>query len=148
MDDKNIKEEDFLINMAYLMAMALDLILRESERRMKQANPNNGWKFKKKMLFNQFIDCIKKAYYLSDQIFQDVLDCEFKNETAYVDVWQEESNELARLCLLYGDRSTDAVAIDKILHFIEQMPSDGYCSDEMLSRFYLKKLNTSNEETK
>ena len=55
-------------------------------------------------------------------------------------VWQEEANELARLILLYADRSANQDVVDAIFKFIREQPGEGIVDEELLKNFYLKKL--------
>lgn len=134
------KRSDFIVNTAYLVALALDLIVRESERTLNQMTPAQGWKFEKKQMFNRFTDYVKKACLINEDIFKDVCDIEAKNKYKYLDVWQEEANELARFILMMGDRTSNIETVNKIHAFIRELPGDGYATEELLNKFYMKKL--------
>lgn len=135
-----MKRSDFLANTAYLAALALDLIVRESERTLNMMTPAQGWKFEKKQMFNRFTDYVRKACLINEDIFKDVCDVEAKNRYKYLDVWQEEANELARFILMMGDRTSDINIVNKIHAFICELPGDGCATKELLDRFYMKKL--------
>ena len=56
-----------------------------------------------------------------------------------IPVWQEESNELARLILLYADRSADVDHVEAVFKMLRELPGEGIVDEEMLKRFYLNK---------
>lgn len=135
-----VKRSDFLTNAAYMTALALDLMVRESERTLNQLTPAQGWKFEKKQMFRQYVDYVKNACITNDKIVQDIYDLEAKNKYKYVQVWQEEANELARFILMIADRTTDIDVVNAIHAFIREQPSDGLATEDLLQKFYLKKL--------
>lgn len=141
-DEELVQRSDFLTNAAYLTALALDLMIRESEKALNQLTPAQGWKFEKKQMFSSFTDYVKKACVINEKITQDIYDLEEKNSNfKYVQVWQEEANELARFILMIVDRTTDIDIVNKIHAFIRELPSDGCATEELLNKFYLKKYD-------
>ena len=132
------KKSHFITNAAYMTAMALDLLIRESEKCLNKMTPAAGWKFDKKQNFTRYTDYVKKACLLNDKLTQDIYDVEKKNDYRYVQVWQEEANELARFILLISDRTSDVDVVNKIYDFIKNQPSDGFATEDLLKRFYLK----------
>lgn len=142
MTDEELRQRsDFLTNTAYLVALALDLLVRESEKTLNRLTPAQGWKFEKKQMFTRFTDYVKKACLINEDIFKDVCDVEAKNKYKYLDVWQEEANELARFILMIGDRTSDIDTIQEIHAFIRSLPGDGNATEDLLNKFYMKKLN-------
>ena len=133
------KRADFVTNAAYMTALALDLLVRESERTLNMMKPAQGWKFEKKQAFTRFTDAVKKACIQNEIITQDVYDVEAKNNYKCVQVWQEEANELARFILMIADRTTDIDIVNKIHSFIRSIPGDGFCTEDLLKHFYLNK---------
>ncbi len=137
-----VKRSDFLTNSAYVIALALDLIVRESEKTLVKLTPPQGWKLEKKQMFTRFTDYVKNACLMNEKITQDIYDLEEKNcSFKYTQVWQEEANELARFILMVMDRLTDVDTINKIHTFIREQPSNGIATEELLQKFYLKKYD-------
>lgn len=124
-------------NVLYMMSLAMDLILRNNEWLMSKQK--EAFKREKKQLFNRYAKTVRDACYLQDQLTQDIFDCDAKNSFRNVQIWQEEANELARLMLLFADRSADQDVVDKIFSFIREQPGEGIVDEKMLESFYLKK---------
>lgn len=141
MNNSNINQSDFLVNSIYMTAISLELMLLESERMLNRKVPPEGWKYEKKRMFNNFTDYVKKACTMLDQIHQDIYDVEKKNDYKYVSVWQEEANELARFILMIADRTSDPEIISEIHDFIKSRKGDGFSTEELLNKFYLKKYD-------
>ena len=57
-----------------------------------------------------------------------------------VQIWQEEANELARLVLMFADRSVDQDVVDRIFAFIREQSGDGIIDERILDDFRLKKI--------
>ena len=122
----------------YVCALAMDLILRDTERRME--SENEGWKQEKKQAFKRYLQHVSNACLAHDKVFQDVIDAEEKNNFQNFQVWQEEANEFARLILLFADKNTNLDAVNKIFSVIREQSGEGIVDEELLSNFYLKKL--------
>ena len=139
-DNKNSIERQCgtMTNAAYLMSLALDLILRESEWKMRLRN--EGYKKEKKQIFSRYTKAVRTACVLQEQLTQDIWDVEENYNYKNVDLWLEQANELARLILMFADRSVDVDVVDKIFKFIREQPGDGIVDEELLNEFYLKKL--------
>lgn len=151
MNTKKVTPEDVEINLMYMMTQSFDLIFRDLEWRMqKRAKQEEGreveFKREKKKMFNEYIDTIRKTIAhihkveaLNEIITQDIYDSSAANNYKSVPIWQLESNELARLLLLYADRSASEDAVNKIHSFIRSLPGEGIITEEVLQNFYLKK---------
>lgn len=139
MDAKNtpINQAGVETNMLYLMSLAMDRILRDNERIMSKYR--ESFVREKKQLFNRYSKMVRDACIIQDQLTQDIWDVEEKNEYRNVDLWLGQSNELARLMLLFADRSRDQETVDKIFKFIREQPGEGIVDEKMLESFYLKK---------
>ncbi len=124
-------------NLLYMASLAMDLILRNNEWLMSKQR--EAFKREKKQLFTRYTKAVRDACWLQDQLTQDIFDCDAKNSFRNVQVWQDEANELARLMLMYADRSANQEVIDKIFAFIREQPSEGIVDENMLQNFYLKK---------
>ena len=139
-DNKNSIERQCgtMTNAAYLMSLALDLILRESEWKMRLRN--EGYKKEKKQIFSRYTKAVRTACVLQEQLTQDIWDVEEKYNYKNVDLWLEQANELARLILMFADRSVDVDVVDKIFKFIREQPGEGIVDEKLLDEFRLKKL--------
>ncbi len=116
----------------------MDLIMRNTEWLMSKQR--ESFKREKKQLFSRYAKAVRDACYLQDQLTQDIFDVDAKHDYRNVQVWQEESNELARLILLFADRSVDQNVVDKIFSFIREQPGEGIVDEKLLQSYYLKKL--------
>ena len=139
-DNKNSIERQCgtMTNAAYLMSLALDLILRESEWKMRLRN--EGYKKEKKQIFSRYTKAVRTACVLQEQLTQDIWDVEENYNYKNVDLWLEQANELARLILMFADRSVDVDVVDKIFKFIREQPGEGIVDEKLLDEFRLKKL--------
>ena len=139
-DNKNSIERQCgtMTNAAYLMSLALDLILRESEWKMRLRN--EGYKKEKKQIFSRYTKAVRTACVLQEQLTQDIWDVEENYNYKNVDLWLEQANELARLILMFADRSVDVDVVDKIFKFIREQPGEGIVDEKLLDDFRLKKL--------
>ena len=118
------------------MSLAMDIILRDNERRMRPIKFSR----EKKQLFTRYARTVRDACYLQDQLTQDIWNVEEKHNYRNVDTWLDQANELARLVLLFADRSTDPDVVNNIFKFIREQPGEGIVNEKMLESFYLKKL--------
>ena len=132
------KRQAVLVNTLYMMSLAMDLILRESDRRYRL----NGFRFRgeKKQLFNRYTKAVQTALVLQEDMTQDIYKEDERHNFRNVQIWQEEANELARLMLLFADRSADQDVVNSIFKFIREQPCEGIVDEELLKNFYLKKL--------
>lgn len=140
MERKNtpINQAGMETNVLYMMSLAMDLILRHNEWLMSKQR--ESFKREKKQLFNRYAKTVRDACYLQEQMTQDIYDVDEKHDFRNVQVWQEESNELARLILMYADRSVNQDVVDKIFSYIREQPAEGIVDEKMLDNFRLKKL--------
>lgn len=138
MEDREEKYQAVLINTLYMMSLAMDLLIRESERRMRKQGAT--FRREKKQLFTRFMKAVQAACILQEDLTQDIYNEDEKHGFRNIQVWQDEANELARLVLLYADKSADQEVCDKIHAFIRSFPGDGIVDEKLLENFYLKKL--------
>ena len=138
--DKNtpINQAGVETNVLYMMSLTMDLILRDCEWRMNKQR--EAFKREKKQLFTRYAQAIRTACVLQDLLTQDIFDCDQKHDWKNIPVWQDEANELARLILLYADRSADESVVDEIFKHLRSLPCEGIVDEKMLESFYLKKL--------
>lgn len=149
---KKIKPEDLEVNLLYMMTQSFDLILRDVERRIELTGRNEEGKIvtfrhDKKKQFREYLDSIKdivarihRSEALNEVITQDIYAESAKNNYKSVSIWQQEANELARLLLLYADKSTTDEAVNKIHSFMRSLPGEDIVTEDVLKNFYLKKL--------
>lgn len=137
MADNEQKHIAVEVNTIYMMSLAMDLIIRDIEWRMNKNRET--FRREKRQLFSRFIQAVKTACILQEDMTQDIYREDEKHGFRNVPVWQEEANELARLILLFADRSSDADVVDKIFAFVREQSSEGIVDEKMLESFYLKK---------
>ena len=141
MDEKktsNINQAGVETNAVYMMTQTMDLMLRDMEFRMLKERER--FSREKKQQFNRYLHAVKTACILNEQLTQDIYDCDEKHNFKNVQIWQEQANELARLILLYADKSVDQDVVDRIFKFIREQPGEGIVDEKMLESFYLKKI--------
>jgi len=134
---REISQDDILVNTAFMTALTLELMIREIERRLKMHNAAFQREAKKK--FSYFTDHCKKALFYAEELTQEIYKVDAAANWRNIPVWQEESNELARLILLYADRSSDIDNVEAIFKMIRERPGEGLVDEKMLEKFYLKK---------
>lgn len=135
---KKVSQEDVLINTEFVVVLALELMLRETERRMEMESACFQRETKQK--FNYFIDHTKKALHYAEELTQEIYKVDSKSKWRNIPVWQDESNELARLILLYADRSADVDNVNKVFKLLRELPGEDIITEELLDRFRLKTL--------
>lgn len=124
------------VNTLYMGVLALDLILRDAERRMKALG--GEFKREKKQCFNRFLKSVKDATILAEMLEGDVIDSTARSHYKDYNIWQAEANELARLILTFADKATEEGATEAILGYIHSFKGAGIITDEVLERFYLQ----------
>lgn len=141
MEDKNntsINQAGIIHNCLYMMSLAMDRLMREVEPIMKKHS--ESFVREKKHLFSRYSKTVKDALRLQDELTQDIWDMEEKHNYRNVDFWLEQGNELARLILLFADRSSDQNNVDKVFSLLRSLPGEGIVDEDLLDLFYLKKL--------
>jgi len=148
---KEVTPEDLEVNVLYMLTQTFDLILRDIEWRMAERGRREEgraveFKREKKKMFREYLDGIgdickrcKKSFDQNEKITQDIYDSSASSNYSSVPIWQMESNELARLILMYADKSADADKVNKIHSFLRSIPGEGIVTEEVLKNFYLKK---------
>lgn len=130
--------EDLTINAAFMTALSLELMIRDIERRLMAQGA--GFRKDAKQKFSRFLDFTKKALYYAEELTQEIYDVDADVKWKNIPVWQEESNELARLILLYADKSADVDNVEKIFRLLNELPGEGIVTEEMLNNYRLKKI--------
>jgi len=137
MNEKALKQASFETNLIYMASIAMDLILRNNEWLM--AKNREVFRKEKKQVFTRYTKAVRDACYLQDLLMQDIFEVDSAHNYKNIQIWQEEANELARLILLFADRSVDQEVVDKIFKFVREQPADGIVDEQLLSNFYLRK---------
>lgn len=132
-----VTQTDVLINSSYLMMLSMELMLRDAERRL--AAERATIQREKKQNFTRFLDFYKKALYYADKLTDNIYEVDSENKWRNIPVWQDESNELARLILLYADRSISTENVNKVFKCLRELPGEGIVTEEMLDFYRLKK---------
>ena len=129
-EKKQVTFEDVETNVLFMMSLSMDLMLRDLDRKMKfeayTLGTTGGFKFE------------KTACYYAEQLGNDVIVSTEKSNYKDLNIWQAESNELARLVLLYADKSSEEGATESIFNYLESFKGAGIITEEKLKPFYLK----------
>ena len=133
---EKIDVESVEANPLYMMSQAMDLILKDADRRMRAKR--GEFRHEKKYLFNRYAKAVKEACVLSEQLGEDIITSAATKDFKEFDTWQEESNELARLMLLYADKSSEEGATEAIFGYLNSFRGAGIITEDVLKRFYLK----------
>lgn len=136
MSDNKITVQSVETNVLYMGVMALDLILRDTERRMRAIG--GEFKYGKKMVFNRFFKAVKEACLMAERLQDDVVASTAGSSYKDYDVWLGEANELARLILLFADKSTVDHNSDAVFDRLESLDGEGIITEDVLQRFYLR----------
>ena len=138
MEDKELKAISTEVNTIYMMSLAMDLIIRNIEWRMNKNRET--FRREKRQLFTRFMQAVKTACILQEDLTQDIYREDEKHDYRNVQIWQEEANDLARLVLMFADRSVDQDVVDRIFAFIREQSGDGIIDERLLDDFRLKKI--------
>ena len=130
--------EDILINIIYVMAMAMDRMIRVTERLMLAKK--NTWHRERKMRFNEMIKCAQRIKALNDIIDQEDYAEALEGRGELYQYYQEDAYKLCRFILLFCDR--DAVSEDLSNETFKHMRAQegtGHIEENELDYFYLQK---------
>ena len=130
--------EDILINIIYVMAMAMDRMIRVSENLMLAKKKT--WQRERKMRFNEMIKCAQRIKALNDIIDQEDYAEALEGRGELYQYYQEDAYKLCRFILLFCDR--DAVSEDLSNDTFKHMRAQegtGHIEENELSWFYLQK---------
>lgn len=130
---------DVIINTLYMTILSSELMLRDVESRLRQENAQV--QREKKQNLTRFFESTKRALYYAEQLTQDIYDVDADKKWKNIPVWQEESNELARLILLYADKSADVDNVFKVFKTLREIKGEGIIDDSVLENYYLKKFD-------
>lgn len=130
--------EDILINIIYVMAMAMDRMIRVSENLMLAKKKT--WQRERKMRFNEMIKCAQRIKTLNDIIDQEDYGEALVGRGECYQYYQEDAYKLCRFLLFFCDR--DAVSEDNSNETFKLMRSQkgtGNIGEEEARWFYLNK---------
>ena len=130
--------ENLEINTMYIMALALERIASDVERRLNAQKCT--FRQEKKMRFNNIIKAIKSMKANCDVIdqvdFAEGLKGKYENYQSY----QEDAYRLARIILLCADRDTDDPSnLFEVQKLLRSQKGAGIITEDVLKRFYLNK---------
>ena len=134
---REVSQLDLTINAVFMMSLSMELMIRDIEREM--AHQGAAFQKEAKQKFTRFLDFTKKALFYAEELTQEIYKVDAEVKWKNIPVWQEESNELARLILLYADKSADVDNVEAIFKMLRELPGEGIVDEEMLKRFYLNK---------
>lgn len=141
-EKRQVTFDDVEINVMYMMSLAMDIMLRDLDRKMQiqayREGKIGGFRHDKKMLFRRFTDSVKAACIYAEQLGDDVITSTEKSNYKDLNIWQDEANELARLILLYADKSSEEGATESIFGYLNSFRGAGIINEENLKPFYLK----------
>lgn len=130
--------ENLEINTLYIMAMAMERLIDDVEKRLNAKKQT--FRFEKKQRFNEIIRDIKNIKRISDLMdqidFAEGLAGRYERYQSY----QEDAYRLARIILLCADRDTeDPANLYEVQKLLRSQKGAGIITEEVLSRFYLNK---------
>lgn len=129
---------NILINIIYIMAMAMDRMIRVTEILMLKEKAT--WKHEKKMRFKEMIRCAERIKALNNILDYEDYDEACKENGMFYQYYQEDAYKLCRLLLLFCDR--DAVSenlSNETFKFIRAQEGTGNVGEEEIDWFYLDK---------
>lgn len=127
--------EDIMINTTFVMADAIDILLRNAEKRMYKNNATLSQKYK--MMHSNLLRCLRDtrlALERYNKMCDDTLSWQDRDDQ------RSDSNYVCRIMMLIADRTAmgDIVAEKKIEDFITSLPENGKVSKEVISEFVLR----------
>lgn len=129
--------ENILTDSIFLMAFAQDLMIQDLQRRMKAKG--EGLRQRSKLNLKQMLSHIKAASHYADELKEELFEADSENKWKNIQTWQDESNELARLVLLWQDREIFPEVCNDIFKHIRSTKCEGVVDDAMLKQYYLIK---------
>ena len=127
--------EDIMINTTFVMADAIDILLRNAETRMFKNNATLSQKYK--MMHNNLLRCLRDTR-LALERYNKMCD-------EYL-TWQDrdnqrrDSNFICRIMLLIADRTAggDTLVEKQIEDFITSLQDKGKVSEDIIKEFVLR----------
>ena len=128
--------ENILTDSIFLMAFAQDLMILDLLRRTKFTG---GIRQRSKLNMKQLVSHLKAASHYADELREELFEADAEHKWKNIQTWQDESNELARLVLLWQDREIYPEVCDEIFKFIRSTKGEGVVDEAMLKQYYLIK---------
>ena len=127
--------EDIMINTTFVMADAIDILIRNAEKRLYKRNAVLTQKYK--MMHNNLLRCLRDtrlALERYNKMCDDTLSWQDRDDQRC------DSNYLCRIMLLIADRTAmgNSEAERKIEEFMQSLPESGKVSKEVISEFVLR----------
>ena len=150
-DASTIPEE---LKVLYLMANATELMSTQAFMRLKKVFASHGYTISENELLTgitQYCKMVKMAtYQFFERIEPQIMNATFSagryeddttgNAAAY-DGFNEDTNEICRLVLLYIDRTARSKeGFAKVFKTLRQLPSAGIINDEDIAKYKMREL--------
>lgn len=134
---RHMLPENVEINLMYLMAYSIWFLADDAERRM--APKEQSLHFQQKQRFNRMMEHLRGVKQQHDLLFEDYVTAWGNNRENY-DGEQFNANVITRLLLLFYDRVLcNGAREDEVFKLIRSFPEEDI-DEEVLKRFYMKKL--------
>ena len=142
MEDKKkaLRVDHVETQLIYLMQQAIYLFIRDIDRRLGMLYRTGKFNKEKDKQFKQLGMKIKELYFLEEKFDRD-LEMVTNGRPGEYQLYQEESNEIARLMLLYVEKCAESQENrDALFSFLRNL-GDGYgiIQEKDIERFYLTK---------
>ena len=129
---------DILINIIYVMAMAMDRMIRVTEILMLREK--NGWKYEKKQRFKEMIRCAERIKALNNILDYEDYDEACKENGMFYQYYQEDAYKLCRFLLLFCDRDSVSEELsNETFKLMRSQEGTGNIEEEEINWFYLNK---------
>lgn len=142
------------LKVLYLMANATELMSTQSFIRLKQVFARHGYTINENELLTgitQYCRLIKMAtYQFFERIEPQIMNATFSagryeddptGDAAAYDGFNQDTNEICRLVLLYIDRTARSKeGFSKVFKTLRQLPSAGLIADEDISKYKMREL--------
>ena len=127
--------EDIMINTTFVMADAIDILLRNAEKRMFKNNATLSQKYK--MMHNNLLRCLRDtrlALERYNKFCDDYLTWQDRDNQ------RRDSNFICRIMLLIADRTAggDTLVEKQIEDFITSLQDKGKVSEDIIKEFVLR----------
>lgn len=149
MDENKLSQEEIdnlglviphLTHLAYLVSMVVDLFVMDIDRRLRDVNKRYGLRREVKMRMSGYVKKIKEcATYFENFIEPTIIENGKDNQWQDYELCRMFSNELARVVMLYYEKTVSKDNSDKIIDFMLSIPDERNAFKvEDINRFNLK----------
>lgn len=129
--------ENILINIIYVMALAMDRIVRVIE--ILLIAKKHTFHQERKLRFNQIIDSAKNIKRINDLLDTEDYKEALKGREEIYQYYQEDAYKLCRLILLFSDRDAeDEENSNKVFKLLRELKGTEEVSEKDMEWFYLK----------